>query len=254
MGLCRDMIISQQNKYLFIEIPHTGSTAIKHELCNHYQGVSILKKHSFYSDFLKIAGPEEKNYFVFAGIRNPLDEAVSHYFKFKTNHRGMFTRPDKRTKVGFLQDRRARMMYSDIQNKYLDFQAFFMKYYKVPYTNFASLITGHYDYLLRFERLQEDFARVLRILGLEPIRSLPVRNPTEGRKADFSSYYPPSLIPRAKRVFGPFMRQWGYEFPAEWGEANITWFNQFEFQFFTFLRKVKWKYFRSVYYDPQRRP
>ena len=50
------MIISEKNKYLFLELPRTGSTAISKELRDHYDGKRILRKHSLYHEFKKIAG------------------------------------------------------------------------------------------------------------------------------------------------------------------------------------------------------
>jgi hypothetical protein len=240
------MIISHKHRYLFIEIPHTGSTAIKHELCDCYDGISILKKHSFYSDFLKIATSEEKKYFVFAGIRNPLDEVVSKYFKLKTNHRDKYTDPNKLLKHRGIQKWRAIKMFAEIQDNKIDFERFFMKYYFVPYTNFASLVKGHYQYLIRFENLQEDFARALHFVGLEPQRPLPVKNSTKSRERDFWSYYTPTMIPRAKKVFGPFMQQWGYEFPSEWGGYSLSWWEKSEYELFSLMRRVKWKYFKWI--------
>ena len=70
-------------------------------------------------------------------------------------------------------------------------------------------------------------------------------NRTQGREADFLSYYTPETIRRAKRVFGPFMREWGYEFPPEWGDASVSWWNLMEFQFFNFFRVIYWRHLRS---------
>jgi len=240
------MIISHKNKYLFLEIPQTASVAISHELCNHYAGEKILEKHSFYSDFLKIATPEEKNYFVFAGIRNPLDDIVTWYYKLKTNYAQEFTDPSKRKKIKLIRKLIGTRMFEEIHHQNMDFRTFFMKYYKIPYNNFSSLIPDRYDYLIRFENLQADFARVLQMLGLEPIRPLPVKNPTKERSKDFWSYYCDEMIPRAKRVFGPFMKQWGYEFPPEWGDYSLNWRDQAEYEFFSLMRKVKWKYLRFL--------
>ena len=243
------VIISHKNKYLFVEIPFTGSTAISQELCELYEGEQILKKHSYYSDFLKNATPEERCYFVFYGIRNPLDEAVSKYYKLAPNQRGKFTDPEKLKKRNSIDQRRKTSLYKEIKKKNLDFETFFLNNYHQPYNNWSCFARGHCDYVIRFESLQEDFARVLQLLGLEPKRPLPVRNSTAERKKDFLSYYSPRLIPRAKRVFGPFMKQWGYEFPSEWGGSKITRLQQFEFEVFTLLRKVKWKHLRSIYYS-----
>ena len=53
------MIISHKYKYLFIGLPLAASTAISKELCEQYEGVPILSKHSIYQDFLKTATEEE---------------------------------------------------------------------------------------------------------------------------------------------------------------------------------------------------
>jgi hypothetical protein len=50
-------------------------------LCELYDGEKILSKHSRYHEFLKIASEEEKKYFVFSGIRNPMDMVCERIFK-----------------------------------------------------------------------------------------------------------------------------------------------------------------------------
>src|SRR6476469_8280254 len=85
------MVISHKHKYLFIEVYRTGSTAISSELCELYDVEKILSKHSRYHEFLKIASEEEKQYYVFSGIRNPMDMVVSGYLKMKTDHKGRYT-------------------------------------------------------------------------------------------------------------------------------------------------------------------
>ena len=73
------MIISHKNKYLFVELPHTATTAIIKEFREKYDGKRILRKHAFFHDFQKIANDDEK-YFVFSCVRNPMDEVVSIYY------------------------------------------------------------------------------------------------------------------------------------------------------------------------------
>jgi hypothetical protein len=41
------------------------------------------------------------------------------------------------------------------------------------------------------------------------------------------------------------MKQWGYEFPEAWGDQPIPWWNQLEFEFFTFWRRIYWGLFRA---------
>jgi hypothetical protein len=239
------MIISNTYKYVFVELPRTGSTAISRELRANYEGKPILSKHATYYDFLKIASEEQKRYFVFAGIRNPLDDVVSLYFKYKTDHRQQFTDPvkvgRKRTSVYYLDN----LAFRFVREKDADFPTFFKTFYRIPYNNWSQLSHKQFDFIIRFEHIQDDFARALERIGIQPKRQLPMINQTGGKRRDFWSYYTPETIPHAKRIFGPFMKKWGYEFPQEWGATEVAWWNQFEFEFFNLFRNVYWKHLKS---------
>lgn len=239
------MIISNTYKYVFVELPRTGSTAISRELRANYEGKPILNKHATYYDFLKIAGEEQKRYFVFAGIRNPLDDVVSLYFKYKTDHRNQFTDPvkvgRKRTSIYYLDN----LAFRFVREKDADFPTFFKTFYRIPYNNWSQLSHKQFDFIIRFEHIQDDFARALERIGIQPKRQLPMINQTGGKRRDFWSYYTPETIPHAKRIFGPFMKKWGYEFPQEWGATEVAWWNQIEFEFFNLFRNVYWKHLKS---------
>jgi hypothetical protein len=239
------MIISHVHHYLFVELPRTGSTAISRELVQNYDGIRILWKHATYLDFLKVAKPAEKDYFVFSGIRNPLDDAVSRYFKIKTDHRQRFTDPVKIQRRKNLSERLESFIFQDLHKSDADFESFFLKYYFFPYNNWASMGRKYYDYVIRFENIEEDFNTALGLIGIEPKRTLPIRNATTKRKREFASYYSPKAIRRARWVFGPFMKQWGYEFPVEWGEVSLPWLQNLEYQFFNLFRGFYWRYLRS---------
>ncbi len=238
------MIISHRYKYLFIEIPRTSSTAISQELRRNYEGVPILRKHSDYLEFLKIATPEERNYFVFSGIRNPLDDAVSLYFKYKTNHKMKYTNSNRLAEKGGSVTHANIAKFNFVQNTDADFPAFFKRAYKLPYNNISSLSHQFCDFIIRFENLQKDFATALRLIGIEPKGPLPQVNKTGGRDNHFLSYYTPEIIAHAKWVFGPFMKKWGYEFPPEWGSTHVSPLNQLEFQAVDAVRTFCWKHVR----------
>ncbi len=85
------MIISDTHRYLFVELPHTGTTAISQELRECYDGRKILHKHARYGDFLRGATASQRDYFVFSCIRNPLDEAVSIYARLRSDHRNAYS-------------------------------------------------------------------------------------------------------------------------------------------------------------------
>ena len=260
------MIISHRYRYVFVELPRTGSTAISDELRAHYDGARILAKHSTYRDFLRIASDDEKRYFTFSCIRDPLDDAVSRYQKLVTDHNRRFSHPVKaryavgikraeqiahgepsdrpkprrRSIIDLMENRRYRF----VQRTKADFPTYFRRYYHLPYDNWSRLDHDHLDFMIRFEALQQDFATVLAMLGIEQVRPLPVVNRTIG-KADCASYYTPETIGRAKRVFGPFMERWGYPLPAEWGSPSHPRVHRSLYEALGVPRTVYWRYLRG---------
>lgn len=239
------MIISHRYRYLFVELPRTASTAISRELREFYGGERILRKHATYHDFLKIATPEEKQYVVFSCIRNPLDNAVSLYCKYRSDHKQKFSDPKKYKNRHRLADRVDMIRYRFIKDHDADFSTYFKRFYKIPYNDWSCMSHRDFDFVIRFENLQEDFARVLRMIGIEQVRPLPVVNRTGGKERDFLAYYTPDIIPHAKHIFGPYMQQWGYAFPPEWGDTALSWRTRMEFQFFNLFRQVYWRHLRS---------
>ena len=238
------MIISHTHQYLFVELPRTGSTAISAELCELYDGQSILHKHATYYDFLKMASPHERTYFVFSGIRSPLDDAVSLYFKYKTDHRRRYTNPKKIAKRNWLLRFFFDARYRFIKDAEADFPTYFRRYYRVPFNNWSGLSHKQFNFVIRFENLSADFEKALRMIGIEPKRPLPAANPTAGRKKDYLAYYTPEAARHARRIFGPFMKEWSYEFPAEWGDAAIPWWSEVEYRFLNVFRNAYWRFFR----------
>jgi Sulfotransferase family len=244
------MIISHKHRYVFVELPLTGSTAISAELRENYDGIPMLHKHATYLDFLRAANADEKSYFVFSCIRDPLDQAVSFYFKYKTNHRGIYTNPGRATRFKgsiyhriFLHVDQKRFRF--IQDNDADFATYFLRFYKRPYSNWSVLSHKRFDYVIRFENIQEDFSRVLRRIGVAQKRPLPIRNKTSAKDGGYEKHYcTPEVIRRAKFVFGPFMEMWGYSFPSNWGYDSLGWRQRTAYEAVNAFRKFYWRYLR----------
>ncbi len=208
------MIISEKYRYLFLETPRTGSTAIAKELCELYGGREILRKHSTYYDFLKIAKEDKKEYFVFAGVRNPLDSIVSKYLKYKNNHKGRFSDPQSLVENG------GWVTPIDIKRfefaKVNEIDAFIEKFYKTPFINTLSIHHSKCNFVIKFETLSEDFTEVLDQLGIVQKRVLPVVNKTEKKSTMSYEHFKIPLQKKAVNIFGPYMREWGYKTPSNW--------------------------------------
>ena len=213
------MVISHTYRYVFIEIPLTASWAIRHELCKYYEGEPILHKHATYPEFLQAASPQERNYFAFATVRHPLDEAVSRYFKLKTDHSSAFSDPAALEKLQI--DESDLPKYRFIQETHADFEAYFSRFHRHPFIGMIDLSAPYLDAVIHYETLQADFADLLVGLGIRQVRPVPLVNKTAGRGADWQSYYTPAMVEQARRSIGPFMRWWGYRFPAEWGQCTL---------------------------------
>lgn len=236
------MVISHKYRFVFIEIPLTASWAIRHELCEFYGGEPILHKHASYPEFRRHATVAELKYLAFATVRNPLDETVSRYFKYKTNHKGTFSEPQAITsRESEFAD---TIRYRFITASQASFQEYFKRFHKKTFSGMIDLSSADLASVIRFERLQEDFSRIARRLGIDQVRSIPTTNKTAGRRADWKLYYTPDIVEQAKRVFGPFMERWAYSFPAEWGEERIGRFRRVEFQSIVWARKQYYKHIR----------
>jgi hypothetical protein len=208
------MVISDKYKYLFIETPHTASSAISIELVRKYEGRKIVNKHANYHEFLKIANNEQKEYFVFAGVRDPLDEAVSLYNKLLTDHNEAYTDPNRQLgKGGWVTKRKAEIHKLVKSGK--GFAGFLRKYYPRTYTSNIDINKKRCDFIIRFESIDKDFTSALKKLGIKQLRPLPVVNKTN-KKGSYDEYYDPQSRDFAFKVFGPFMEEWEYDFPDSW--------------------------------------
>jgi hypothetical protein len=234
------MIVSHEYRYVFLQLPHCGSTAIGRELCAYYGGVDILSKHSNYLEFLRIASAEQRHYFAFSTIRHPLDEAVTRYFRYKTNQRESFTDPAWLVENGGWVTGQDLEMYRWVQAESVEFPTFARRYYRLPYDNWSCLSHHQLNYVIRFESLAEGFAEALARLGLKQGRPLPVVNRTPEKEGDFFAMYPPELRPWAVRIFAPFMHEWGYEFPPQWEATALTPAARLEYQTLKLCRRMYW--------------
>ncbi len=223
------MIISHKFRFLFVEIPHTGSHSISEQLTAHYGGEPILRKHANVTQFLGQATPAERRYFKFATVRNPLDATATDYAKLRNNHKGQFTDPAKRIENGGHVTEDHRREFRFIQDNEVDFATFFRKFRARLYNNWFLIGDRHFDFVIRFEDLQKDFSRVLLRLGVEQVAAIPHVNRTQGKEKPFAEFYTPDIYGLAAACYGPFMRKWNYRLPPSWGEVSIPQTSRLQF-------------------------
>jgi hypothetical protein len=225
------MIVSDRYKYVFVEQPLTASTAIASELVSYYGGRKVLSKHSNYSDFLRTATEQQRRYAVIIGARNPLDQVASGYQKLKV-HSNAYDDPASFEENGGWISKRRRRMFRYVHADGHEFEDYFREYFGKPRVKVSQFLWSPpaYDFIIRFERLQEGFTEFLKFIGAEQVRELPVVNKTAGKR-DFLSYYSsPEIRASAVYALGPLMAAWGYEIPPEWPERPPFW-STWQFRF-----------------------
>ena len=237
------MVISHKYKYLFIEFPLTGSTSVSKALVEDYDGERILFKHASYFDYKKSILSKENDYFIFSCIRNPLDQAVSHYYKYKTDHRGRYTRLAEKYDYRYLVNRYQVKRFKFVANS-PGFEEYFLKFYKWPYNSWSSISHPHCDYVMRFENLSSSYCEALKRIGIKNPLPLPSANTTKKQDSDFISCYSSKAIIRAKKVFGIYMKELGYEFPKEWGEVEISTKERMLYKLQNAYKHIYWKHLR----------
>ena len=237
------MVISHKNKYVFIELPRTASTAIAKELCKNYNGEQFISEHATFDQFKKKATDVEKKYFIFTCIRNPMDKTISLYYKFKSGQKRplSFKKHFFKNPKYFFNNLYFARRYYDIKKNNLNFDDYFLKYYKIPYDDTTSISEKEVDYTIRFEKLQEDFSLVLKKLDIAQIRPIPEYNVTNLKKNQKSNeFFKRRTYERAKFIFGPFMSEFGYQFPREWGDNKISLQSKILYNGFRPIRKFFW--------------
>ena len=239
------MIISHKYKFLFIGLPFSASSAITKELHAKYEGEPYLRKHSLYHEFIKVATPQEKDYFVLAVLRNPMEIAVTVYEKMKANAKGNFTNSDLFKENGGHITKNHRIRFNYIKDNNATFQEYFLKFHSKPYDNYSSMTIDNCDFVIRHENIAEDYLLALNKVGVESPFLLPVANKTVGKKNDLSEYYTEEIRKKAIYVFGPFLVKYNYSFPENWGNINIPLSSTIKFKIMSVLRKFNAKFIKK---------
>lgn len=224
------MVVCHKYKFVFIEVPHTGSHSITQELLDNFPCERILRKHANISQFFAQASKEEQAYFKFAAVRNPLDTAVTDFCKYEGNHKDQYTNPDALLSNGGHVTADHLAQFDFIYNQGQDFPSFMRQFRNKIYHNWFLLGADRMDFIIRFEDLQQDYRTALEKIGVEVPRDLPHVNPTKKKRKHYTEFYTPEIEQLIVQCYGPFMKRWGYDFPAGWQHNEVPLLNKLRFE------------------------
>lgn len=184
----------------------TASTAIAAELCENYAGEMILHKHASYAEYLAQASAREKLYFSFAGVRNPLDVAVSRY-ELRKSARG-----PKQDRINSMQSRYIESTGASFAQFFTEFMVRRGVDFATVPLNWRSQSFQSIDYIYKYENLQQEFATVLALVGVEQVRPLPLLNKTRNKNR-YLEYYDDATLRFACTVLRDYLQHWDYDVP-----------------------------------------
>ena len=205
-------MISLKHGFLFVHIPKTAGNSIQTVLADYSEdrietrggqdGVDRFRvvsegrdlvKHSTLAEYYRELGREKADaLFKFACVRNTWDRLVSHYF---SPHRGEVSWSPRKFRRFIDKEARPLRDYFALGGEEGTGRS--------PFENI--------DQVIRFERLNEDFAAVCRRIGIPEVE-LPVRNRSGRGKA--GEYLDAKLVAIVGDRFADEIERFGYEPPA----------------------------------------
>ena len=115
----------------------------------------------------------------------------------------------------------------------------------MPHVNWSVLDHKNFDFIIRYEYLQEDFSEVLKMLNLEQVRPIPLINPTKKDDSDMLSSLTESELERLRWVAAPLMDYCNY--PSLAGKKhNISFSNALAFKVMCFIKETYWRHVRHL--------
>lgn len=233
-------ILSKRHGYLFLMAPGTGCTAVgegvliplldgryfpERPILDDSGNIVVGPKHATMRELRShhlLSEDELASLFKFTTVRNPFDSLVTQYVRLRTKWKELLGDPDSfvNRKPGMREQIR---IASEIPtfSEWVEhrFRARGLRRrlrrplspYRRPRHMYRRYLQGA-DFVMRYERLQEDFDEVLRCLGVSQAFEIPRVNVTEARDRDYRSYYTPKARKIVETVFVPDLERFGYEF------------------------------------------
>jgi len=175
--------VSEDRNLIYYNVPKCASTTIRHELFGQRTTASLLTPKRSTDQYLK-----------FAFVRNPWDRMVSNW--------KMFTQRPKRLNQINLMVPKGEMSFES----FINFSIEQANHHWQPQSLF---IPENIDFLGKIESFDEDFNRLLALIGREP-RTLRKKNTTKGD--DYWTYYSPELVRLVGELYKEDIERFGYDF------------------------------------------
>jgi hypothetical protein len=210
-------ILSRELGVLFIQTPHTGSTAIGKLLREHLGGVRIpaeppasgggdgTVKHATLEELMtrgQITAEDRSGLVVAAGVRNPWDHVVTAFMRAQSGQgkwKGQRTAPRELDFEAWVRARYAPSLLKRVRGQ-------------MPHRP-KDYLSG-VDQIIRYEHLQEDFDELMRRVDAPPVEVPRVNVTTAKEEAaqHWSTYFSPASRAIVADAYADWIERFSYRF------------------------------------------
>lgn len=206
-------MVSDQYKFIFIQIPKTGCTSVGSVLKNNANGISyngasapkksIYFKHITYREIQKQLSRETLGkYFKFTFVRNPWDWLVSNYFYCRGVHYPYYYRVKGSRKK--LRTESMPLNFNEWVKWYVE------KLHGTQFEMIANLTEDcELDFIGKFENIHNDFNIICNKIGI-PSQKLPHKNKT--KHTHYTEYYDDETRQIVVEKYAKDIEYFGYEY------------------------------------------
>lgn len=195
-------MISMKHKFIYLHPAKTAGTSIELALADYSEDrisrrvtgdVTVFHgkrnvKHADLAVVRRILGEQLDGFYIFMSIRNPWDRVVS-YHHYARPHWSM-----------------RRLLQSSI------FRQAYVSYMK-PAADFIRVSDPPLVHLIRFENLEEEFARTCREIGI--VWKGLLQHALYRPRGHYSGFYDAALRERVRKLYERDIEMFGYEFQQE---------------------------------------
>jgi hypothetical protein len=199
------VIVSHEHRFVYVQVPQTGSSAIGSWMIDHLDGVSVLRKHTTLPQARRLLGSSIDGYLVIASVRDSLDQFVSSYFK-------TLNRPPTGNGsggwFGLRATSTARVRWAQSGNPTLD--SYIDQFVRRPHAPVYTVSLRAADLVLRYEEIESASQYLAAALGTGELPPVPHLNPTDRKRSDLAELASPERFDRVVRFHRPYRHEWGY--------------------------------------------
>jgi len=199
-------MISHSHKFIFIHVPKTAGTSIATALrpygltgAGHYTLQKIQDRSSITDDQLN-------TFYKFAVVRNPWDIVVSHYFYSKIK-KSFWHSDDFSTRYNQHPD--YKLANNNIFKEFVSLLINSKLNSSITRKKQSHWLDKRLDFLIRFETLKEDFAKVCNKIGCSDVI---LNNINTTKHNHYSTYYDDESRDWVSKYFSKDIKRLGYEF------------------------------------------